>query len=247
MESDINSPEHDDSDSIFSITAASISIEEKLGLQFSGTAALCVKIIDGAIFKNTIKDCTDLLNVSKGEFKFDYKIFTDSYNYLWIIITGEELTTHSDIITNVAAGLSSTGDIIEENGFSEQILSVVFKFIFVDQNQSQNFTETTMSSPKFIERNASNFIIEEKNNIQSDDIHRYKSIKKDSNNINYSNNYNNMYLIYNYKTNNFYPYILNGNQQRNTTKELQTLSILKSLISVENDFSKWFPIKDIPF
>jgi hypothetical protein len=246
MESDVNSSKHDDSDSIFSLTSASISIEEKLGLQFSGSAALCVKIIDGAIFKNTIKDCTDLLNVSKDEFKFDYKIFTDSYNYLWIIITGEELTTHSDVITNVAAGLSSTGDIIEENGFSEQILSVVFKFIFLDQDQIQNFTETTMSSPEYLEKNASNFIIEEKNNSQNDDIHSYNSTKKDSNNINYSNN-KNMYLIYNYKTNNFYPYIPNDNQQRNTTKELQTLSILKSLISVENDFSKWFPIKDIPF
>ena len=246
MESDANSSKHDDSDSIFSLTSASISIEEKLGLQFSGSAALCVKIIDGAIFKNTIKDCTDLLNVSKDEFKFDYKIVTDSYNYLWIIITGEELTTHSDVITNVAAGLSSTGDIIEENGFSEQILSVVFKFIFLDQNQSLNFTETTMSSPEYIEKNGSNFIMEEKNNSQNDDVHSYDSIKKYSNNINYSNN-NKMYLIYNYKTNNFYPYIPNDNQQRNTTKELQTLSILKSFISVENDFSKWFPIKDIPF
>jgi hypothetical protein len=115
MESDVNSSKHDDSDSIFSLTSASISIEEKLGLQFSGSAALCVKIIDGTIFINTIIDCTDLLNVSKDEFKFDYKIVTDSYNYLWIIITGEELTTHSDVITNVAAGISSTGDIIEEN------------------------------------------------------------------------------------------------------------------------------------
>ena len=89
MESDANSAKHDDSDAIFSLTSASVSIEEKLGLQFSGSAALCVKIIDGVIFKNTIKDCTDLLNVSKDEFKFDYKIFTDSYNYLWIIITGK--------------------------------------------------------------------------------------------------------------------------------------------------------------
>lgn len=246
MESDANSSKHDDSDSIFSLTSASIAIEEKLGLQFSGSAALCVKIIDGAIFKNTIKDCTDLLNVSKDEFKFDYKIVTDSYNYLWIIITGEELPTHSDVITNVAAGLSSTGDIIEENGFSEQILSVVFKFIFLDQNQSLKFTETTMSSPKYIEKNGSNFIMEEKNNGQNDDVRSYGSIKKYSNKINYSNN-NKMYLIYNYKTNNFYPYIPNDNQQRNTTKELQTLSILKSFISMENDFSKWFPIKDIPF
>ncbi len=246
MESDANSSKHDDSDSIFSLTYANISIEEKLGLQFSGSAAVCVKIIDGTIFKNTIKDCTDLLNVSKDDFKFDYKIFTDSYNYLWIIITGKDLTTSSDVITNVAAGISSTGNIIEENGFSEQILSVVFKFIFLDKNQNlQNFTDITMVSSDTIEKKESNFIVEEENS-QNDNIRNYNSSKKSSNNINYSNN-KNLYLIYNYKTNNFYPYIPYNNTQRDTTKELQTLSILKSLISVENDFSKWFPIKDIPF
>ena len=103
-----------------------------------------------------------------------------------------------------------------------------------------------MFSPEYIEKNGIQFHNGRKNNSQNDDVHSYDSIKKYSNNINYSNN-NKMYLIYNYKTNNFYPYIPNDNQQRNTTKELQTLSILKSFISVENDFSKWFPIKDIPF
>jgi hypothetical protein len=234
IESDANFGKRDDSDAIFSLTSASISIEEKLSLEFSGTAALCVKIIDGIVFKNTIKDCTDLLEVSKDEFKFEYKIFTDSYNYLWVIITGKDMTmSHSDIITNVAAGLSSTGDIIEENGFADQILSAVFKFEILDTVSADYYENKKFESIK--ERNSQN------NNSSS------SSNDMNKNNRNINNNSKNLYLIYNYKTNNFYPYIPFDNQKRDTTKELQVLSILKSLISVESDFSKWFPIKDVPF
>jgi hypothetical protein len=204
----VYSEKYDDSDAIFSLTSASLLMEEKLGLQFSRTAALCIKIISGGLFKNTINDCTTLLDVSKDEFQFDYRVFTDSYDYLWIIINGNDLPHDSDIITNVAAGLSATGDIIEEHGFSGQILSAVFQFKFLDKSDNVN--------------------THSKNNI------KYNSKK-------------NLYLIYNYKTNNFYPYIPIGNSDRDTSKELQAISILKSVISVEDDYSKWFPIKDIPF
>ncbi|MEJ7641585.1 MAG: hypothetical protein WKF36_05250 [Candidatus Nitrosocosmicus sp.] len=204
----VSNEKYDDSDAIFSLTSASLLIEEKLGLQFSRTAALCIKIINGSLFKNTINDCTTLLDVSKGEFQFDYRVFTDSYDYLWIIIDGNGLPHDSDIITNVAAALSSTGDIIEEHGFSGQILSAVFQFKFLDNRDNV-------------------------------DAHYKKIIKY--------NGKRNLYLIYNYQTNNFYPYIPIGNSDRDTSKELQVISILKSLISVEDDYSKWFPIKDIPF
>jgi hypothetical protein len=235
----------DDSDAIFSLTSASISIEEKLGLQFSGTAALCVKVINGAVFKNAIKDCTDLLDVSKNEFKFNFKIVTDAYNYLWIIINGEKLMTHSETITNVAAAMSATGDILEENGFSGQILSAIFQFKL--SGNTSDLEKIESSTPGDFENNQhKDFSLtaegeeeqEEENTQRSG--HRY-------NNSNSDKNKTNMYLIYNYKTNNFYPYIPLDRVKRDTSRELQMFSILKSLVCVENDFSKWFPIKDIPF
>jgi hypothetical protein len=235
----------DDSDAIFSLTSASISIEEKLGLQFSGTAALCVKVINGAVFKNAIKDCTDLLDVSKNEFKFNFKIVTDAYNYLWIIINGEKLMTHSETITNVAAAMSATGDILEENGFSGQILSAIFQFKL--SGNTSDLEKIESSTPGDFENNQhKDFSLtaegeeeqEEENTQRSG--HRY-------NNSNSDKNKTNMYLIYNYKTNNFYPYIPIDSVNRDISRELQIVSILKSLVSVENDFSKWFPIKDIPF
>jgi hypothetical protein len=211
IDSDINTKKQDDSDIIFSLTSASISIEEKMGLQFSGSAAFCVKGINGSLFQNTIKDCTDLLDVSKIEFKFNYRTFADPYDYLWFIITSSDIQTKSETITNIAAGLSSIGDIIEENGFEDQILSAIFKYNF--GNRASFFED---SEKKIISKNK------------------------------------NLYLIYNYKTNNFYPYIPliennNNKHQRDTTSELQTLSILKNLIEVETDITRWYPIYNIPF
>ncbi|MGN6628624.1 MAG: PspA-associated protein PspAB [Candidatus Nitrosocosmicus sp.] len=213
IDSDINTKkqQQDDSDIIFSLTSASISIEEKMGLQFSGSAALCVKGINGSLFQNTIKDCTDLLDVSKIEFKFNYRTFADPYDYLWFIVTSSDIETKSETITNIAAGLSSIGDIVEENGFEDQILSAIFKYNF--GNRASFFGD---SEKKFTSKNK------------------------------------NLYLIYNYKTNNFYPYIPliennNNKHQRDTTSEMQTLSILKNLIEVEIDITRWYPIYDIPF
>ncbi len=204
----VSNEKYDDSDAIFSLTSASLLVEDKLGLKFSRTAALCIKLINGGLFKNAINDCTTFLDVSKEEFKFDYRVFTDSYDYLWIIINGNDLPHDSDVITNVAAALSSTGDIIEEHGFSGQILSAIFQFEFLDNSNNVN-------------------------------AHYKKNIKYSSK--------KNLYLIYNYKTNSFYPYIPTGNSDRDTSKELQAISILKGVISVEDDYSKWFPIRDIPF
>jgi hypothetical protein len=227
----------DDSDAIFSLTSASLSIEEKLGLQFSGTAALCVKVINGSMFKNAIKDCTDLLNVSKNEFKFNFKIITDHYNYLWVIVNGEKTMIHSDTITNVAAALSATGDILEENGFSEQILSAIFQFKLSDNSSDLEKVESdTQGDIENSQNKGFNFTAEEENSQKS----RYRYNNSNNNKIN-------MYLIYNYKTNNFYPYVPLDNIRRDTSREMQIISILKSLVSVENDFSKWFPIKDMPF
>jgi len=212
--SSINSEKPDNTDALYSLTSASGSFEDKLGFKFSGSSALCIKIIDGLIFENTIKDCTDLLNVSKKEFDFDYNILTDSYGYLWIIITGRTSLISSEIISNVTTALISIGKILEENGFSNQILSAVFKY-------------------EFSNRIFSGFGMDRKYGYR--ETNSYNPVK------------NLIYLIYNYKTKNFYPYLPLDVYKRDTTKELQTVSILKNFISVEPDVSKWFPIKDIPF
>jgi hypothetical protein len=212
----------DDSEAIFAMTSASLLLEEKLNIKFAHTGSLCIKIIHGSHFRNTIRDCENLLNVSKEEFNFNYKIFKDTFGYLWFIIIGHDLNIKYNSITNIAAAISSLGDIIEENGFTLQILSVIFKFELL--KNSDKWFENLVNSEKYL--NSSSI--------------KSKKIQQDINMID-------LYIIYNYKTNNFYPFIPNLRKNKDMSKEMKILSILKYSVPTEKDFSKWFPIKDIPF
>lgn len=212
----------DDSEAIFAMTSASLLLEEKLNIKFANTGSLCIKIIHGSHFRNTIKDCKNLLNVSKEEFNFNYKIFKDAFGYLWFIIIGYDLNVKYNSITNIAAAISSLGDIIEENGFTLQILSVIFKFEFLKNNDA--WFESIVNSDEYL-------------NSRSD---KSKNIQRNINMID-------LYIIYNYKTNRFYPFIPNLRKNKDMSKEMKILSVLKYSVPTENDFSKWFPIKDIPF
>lgn len=212
----------DDSEAIFAMTSASLLLEEKLNIKFVNTGSLCIKIIHGSNFRNTIRDCDNLLNISKEEFNFDYKIFKDTFGYLWFIILGHDTTLKYNSITNIAAAISSLGDIIEENGFTLRILSVIFKFEFLKNDP--NWFESIVNPDEYLYNSSD----------------KSKNIRQNVNSIG-------VYIIYNYKTNRFYPFIPTLRKNKDMSKEMKILSILKNSIPIENDFSKWFPIKDVPF
>lgn len=212
----------DDSDAIFAMTSANMLLEEKLNIKFADIGSLCIKIIHGSHFRNTILDCENFLNVSREEFNFKYKIFKDKFGYLWFIIIGNELDVKYNSITNIAAAISALGDIIDENGFSLQILSVVFKFKF--KKNDYNWFDGTTNPDKYL--NASS--------------NETKKNRQDFNMID-------LYIIYNYRTNSFYPFVPDSRKNNDMSKEMKIISILGNSVPIENDFSKWFPIKDVPF
>lgn len=211
--SNLDSSKIDDSDAIFSLSSASLILEEKLNVKFDGVGSLCVKIIHGGYFTNTINDCENFLNVSKDEFNFKYEIVKDSFGYLWFKIIGQDSNLDFNNVTNIAAAISSIGDIIEENGFSNQILCVIFKFNFLKYHFD----------------------------------HEQDSVSKNQIKVQDSATQNDVYIIYNYKTNNFYPFIPGTNKNKDLSKQMAIISLLGNAIPIENDFSKWFPINDIPF
>jgi hypothetical protein len=68
-----------------------------------------------------------------------------------------------------------------------------------------------------------------------------------NNNVESNNNNNNMqYLIYNYKRNNFYPFIPTGQKNRDTEQEMKILSALGQEVPFEKDMSFWYPMWDLP-
>ena len=174
------------SDAIFSLSSAYITLETKLGLKSTCRSAMSMKVVDGMYFSDMKEDIQRFLDASKTDFDLRYRTLTDSYGYLWIIIEGKHME-------DVLAGVTAVGDIVQEKGFSDKLLAAIFEF-------SSN--------------------IENNNGIQ--------------------------YLIYNYKRNNFYPFIPTGQKNRDTEQEMKILSAVEQEVKFEKDMAFWYPIWDLP-
>jgi hypothetical protein len=118
-----------DSDVLFSLSSAYLTIESKMGLKNSGRCALSVKNISGMYFNEMKDDIKRFLDISKTDFELSYRTLTDSYGYLWIILEGKRME-------DLLAGISAVGDTVDEKGFSNQLLVAIFEFTN-DRNKKQ--------------------------------------------------------------------------------------------------------------
>jgi hypothetical protein len=118
-----------DSDVLFWLSSAYLTIESKLGLKNSGRCALSLKSISGMYFNEMTDDIKRFLDISKTDFELTYHTLTDSYGYLWIILEGKRME-------DLLAGISAVGDTVDEKGFSNQLLAAVFEFTN-DRNKKQ--------------------------------------------------------------------------------------------------------------
>jgi hypothetical protein len=110
-----------DSDVLFSLSSAYLTIESKMGLKNSGRCALSLKSISGMYFNEMKDDIKRFLDISKTDFELTYRTVTDSYGYLWVILEGKRME-------DLLAGISAVGDTVDEKGFSNQLLAAIFEF-----------------------------------------------------------------------------------------------------------------------
>jgi PspAB-like protein len=55
------------------------------------------------------------------------------------------------------------------------------------------------------------------------------------------------YLIYNYKSNKFYPFVPFGQKARNTENEMKIMATIVDEVPFEKDMTLWYPLWDLPF
>jgi hypothetical protein len=156
-------------------------------LKVSGNCALTFKKVSGTFFYEMEQDIRGFLSSLEPEFDLTWQTITDSYGYLWVVFEGNQ-------IEDLLAGLTAVSDIVEEKGFSDQLLAAVFEF-------SSEREETA----------------------------RYQ------------------YLVYNYKRNNFFPFVPNGRKSRDVEQELKLSATISEEIPIEKDMTLWYPLWDLPF
>jgi hypothetical protein len=185
-----------DSEAIFSLSSATITLETRLGLKCTGRCALAVKSTSGLYFNEMKDEIQRFLAISKPDLQFDYRTIVDSYGYLWFILAGKS-------VEDILAAITAVVDTIHEKGFSSQILASIFEFRQISMLDSRS----------------------EKNN---------------DNGI--------RYLVYNYKSNKFYPFVpIFGQRTRDTENEMRIMATLQKEIPSEKDIAMWYPLWDLPF
>jgi hypothetical protein len=54
------------------------------------------------------------------------------------------------------------------------------------------------------------------------------------------------YLVYNYKRNNFFPFVPTGHKTRDTEQEMKLMATIAEEVPFEKDMTLWYPLWDLP-
>ena len=185
-----------DSEAIFSLSSAAITLETKQGLKPTGRCALTIKSTNGMYFNEMKDEIQRFVAISKPDLQFDYRTVVDSYGYLWLIFAGRTME-------DTLAAITAVVDTIQEKGFSSQILASIFEF--------RQVPELDRGSQK-------------------------------------NSHIGLRYLVYNYKSNRFYPFVpFFAERSRDTENEMRIMATLQKEIPFEKDMSMWYPLWDLPF
>jgi hypothetical protein len=69
------------SDAIFSLSSAYITLETKLGFKNTGRSAVSIKVVDGMYFSDMKEDIQRFLEATKTDFGLSYRTVSWSYGY----------------------------------------------------------------------------------------------------------------------------------------------------------------------
>ncbi|HKX81782.1 MAG TPA: hypothetical protein VJL54_05955 [Nitrososphaera sp.] len=173
-----------DADILFSLSSAHITLELKQGLKVGGRCAVTFKTVSGEQFREMEKELTGFLSSLQPEFDLSFRAVTDKYGYLWIVLEGGRME-------DLLAGLTAAAGVVEEKGFSEQLLAAVFEFKSDRDGKSH-------------------------------------------------------YLVYNFRRNNFYPFVPTSGKSRDTESEMKIMSAIADELPFERDMGLWYPLWDLP-
>jgi hypothetical protein len=131
-----------DSDALFSLSSAHVTLETKLNLRSTGKAAIGLKSVSGRLFAETIEEIKHFLDVSKTESDLSYKMINDSYGYLWIILQCKK-------IEDIISGISAVGQIVHDRDFSKQLFAALFQFSNSNNRSNNRYLIYSFALNKF--------------------------------------------------------------------------------------------------
>lgn len=108
-------------DRLFAISTAVVTMELNLNLAPSSSAGICFKSMDMSSYQAVREEIEGLLKHSAAETGTDYRLEKDEYNFLWVILKDPDF---EDLVTTIHM-VSQT---LIESDFGEQLLCAVYRF-----------------------------------------------------------------------------------------------------------------------
>jgi hypothetical protein len=105
----------------FTLATARVTLETGLNLAPTGRAGICFKPVISSGYRSAEESLSGLINLACVEFRSKCEFTGDRYGYIWCIFEDPQF---EDLVS--LAHLA--GKTLEEEGFSEQLLSAVFGF-----------------------------------------------------------------------------------------------------------------------
>jgi hypothetical protein len=107
---------------LFALTTAYITLTTELGLEPGDRSGICFKPLASAAFEGLRPELQRLLEISAREAGTKVEAHTDPYGYQWAVLADPQF---EDLIATTHV-FSQT---LQEEGFGEQLLAAVFKFV----------------------------------------------------------------------------------------------------------------------
>jgi hypothetical protein len=120
-----------DSDRLFAMSTASVTLETSLNMKSRGTAAIVFQQINSADFKQILRDSEELIKSAAADTGTTLRQVADDYGYQWMVFSDQDF---DDLVTavNTVAGELQAG------GYGDRVLAAVFAWSD-DSGQSVDF------------------------------------------------------------------------------------------------------------
>ncbi|HOT94861.1 MAG TPA: hypothetical protein PK089_06700 [Methanoregulaceae archaeon] len=110
-----------DSDRLFAISTAVVTMQTSLDLEPSGSAGLCFKPIESSGSAAVRAEIEDLLNITARETSSAFRIVTDAYHFNWVILEDPDFE-------DLVSGIHIVSQTLIERGLGAYLLCAVFRF-----------------------------------------------------------------------------------------------------------------------
>jgi hypothetical protein len=108
-------------DKLFALSTAQVTLESELGLKSSGAAAVVFKPMSAGGFVRAENELQELLEVAARDSGSKLSRSTDTFGFEWLVIRDPDI---EDLVTTVHL----VGSELAARGFGPQLLAAVFRF-----------------------------------------------------------------------------------------------------------------------